>query len=178
MWAGVDLTRFPAITLTWDNIPSEADRNGRNNREGQMEISSHYLYIDNAVPISKLRKARIDAKLGSDSRMVKSYNRHGREAGRVVQSTCDREVEGEFLRRMRSARIRIHPPDVDPLELLPENHAPSPERERLTCDHLNTIKAQWCQCADAVKKNEHTRRHFTELLPTIEARLRREQLEK
>lgn len=74
--------------------------------------------------------------------MVRAYNRHGREAGRVVQITCDRDVEAEFLRHTRRERIRILPPDVDRLELLPESLASGAEREKLTFHLLDTIMAK------------------------------------
>lgn len=106
---------------------------------------SHYFYIDKTGPIRKLRRALVDAKLGGDARMVRAYNRNGREAGRVRQLTCDLQVEAEFLRRMRLERMKL-PSDVDPLQLLPENPARGKERERLTREHLTTIKAQWSQC--------------------------------
>lgn len=140
-------------------------------------MSSHDFFIDTSGPIIKLRKALVDAKLGGDTRMVRSYNRHGCEAYRVVQITCDREVEPEFLRRMRRARILSLPPDVDPLELLPANPACGPEREKLTREHLDTRKAQWKQCAEA-GKNEHTRRHFFDMMPMIKERIVRAEADK
>lgn len=102
--------------------------------------------------------------------MVRAYNQHGREAGRIVQLTSNREIEGEFLRRMRLARVRILPRDIYPFELLSENTASGVGREKLTSEHLLTIKAQWIQCAKAGKKGD-TRAHFTALIPSIEARI-------
>lgn len=55
-------------------------------------MKSHYLYIDKTGPISRNRRVLVDGKLGGDVKMVRDYNRHGREGGRLVQLTCDEEV--------------------------------------------------------------------------------------
>lgn len=85
----------------------------------------------------------MDAKLAGDRRMVRAYNRHGRESGRVVQVTCDTEVVVEFLRLMRRACIYILPPGVDPVDMLPYNAAKGEERISLLYEHLAAIHAQW-----------------------------------
>lgn len=85
---------------------------------------------DNEVPLlpnrqvgTELRRALVKGKLGGNRGMVRSYNRHGCEAGRVVQITCDQDVETKFLRRMRLANIKQMEQDTEPLYLLPENPA-------------------------------------------------------
>lgn len=108
--------------------------------------------------------------------MVRAYNRHGREAQRVVQITCDRVIEAEFLRQMRMANIEILPSEVDPLELLPDNPATCQDRIRLTREHQQDINAQWRQCSEA-EKNEHTRKHFKTMIPDISQRIDLQEME-
>lgn len=82
---------------------------------------SYYFLIDKSGRVNKLRKALLMTKLNGDRRMVRAYNQHGRESGRVAQVTCDREVEGEFLRLLRCPKIIQLPDTEDPLELLTDN---------------------------------------------------------
>lgn len=77
---------------------------------------------------------------------------------------------------MRSARICILTQDTDPLECVPNNPAPGPGRVKLTHENFETVKEQWRQCVYATK-NEHTRRHFEELMPVIDARIRKDDAE-
>lgn len=87
--------------------------------------------------------------------MVRAYDLHGRESGCVAQITCDTEMEADFLRLMRKARILILPQRVDPLELLPDNPATGTARKKVKLEHLVTIRSQWQQCAEAAKKHAH-----------------------
>lgn len=127
---------------------------------------SHYFYIEKAGPIRQLCRALVEETLQGNTRMVRAYNPHGLEAGRVVQITCDVEVEPEFLRLMRMARICIIGSDVDPLALLQDIPAVGRARDSLTEAHLKTIGAQWKRCAEAAKYEE-TRTHLTNHLPLV-----------
>lgn len=56
-------------------------------------------------------------------RMMRPYNRHGREQERVVQITSDRGVEEQFLAAMRKERIPKLPASYDQLRLTEDHPA-------------------------------------------------------
>lgn len=104
--------------------------------------------------------------------MVRAYNRHGREAGRVVQVTCDVDMEAEFLRLMRIAGIRKLEDNVDHLALVPDNPATHEERTKQTIAHLETSAAQWqWRSGTDAAKFDDTRTHFTNFLPVVQQML-------
>lgn len=129
-------------------------------------MTARYFMIEKSGPMSKLRRALDDGKLDGNSRMVRAYNWHGHDAGRVVQIRCHREVEAAFLRLMRRANIPQMEANVDPIAVLPDNPAIGPDHDRLGMVHLETIAAQWRRCEDAAKF-EPTRSHFTYMIPTV-----------
>lgn len=90
-------------------------------------MTSHYFHIRKAGPITTLRRALVEEKLGGNTRMVRAYNRHGREAERIVQLTCAQDLEAEFVRCMRLAGIPELDESCEPLDLLPGNAATEEE---------------------------------------------------
>lgn len=134
-------------------------------------MTSKYFLPVKSGPLSELRRALVDWKLNRNSRMVRADNRHGRDAGRVVQISFDKDVEAEFLRLMGKANIRQLEHETDPRALLPDNRDTGGDQDKLTTAHLEMKTAQWMHCADAAKF-EPTRLHFTCLIPRMTQRLR------
>lgn len=80
----------------WDEIPTASDANRSGEKSGPIQMSSQYFYIPKMGPIKKFRSIQVDEELGGESPMIRGYNRYGREAGRIVQISCNTVVESEF----------------------------------------------------------------------------------
>lgn len=91
--------------MFWNDIPLQSEAYSARLYAGTIRMISHYLFIEKVGPMSRLRKVLIDGKFGGEGRMRRRYNRHGREVVRLVQITCVKEVEMDFLRCMSAAGI-------------------------------------------------------------------------
>lgn len=95
-----------------------------------VHMRSHYFLIKKEWSTSYLKRKMILTMFGGDMRMLRSYNRHGREQNKVVQLTCDAEVEKDFLIAMIRERIQQLPWSYDSM--------------RLTLDHPTRGEGRWC----------------------------------
>lgn len=73
--------------------------------------------------------------------MVKTCNIHCREAGRVVQITCEVNVQKEFLRLISVAQIRKTEAGTDLQELFTENPASREPYGRTTDENRSKMAA-------------------------------------
>lgn len=83
----------------------------------------------------------------------------------MVQSTWDPDVNVQLLHVMRGARTSTIHPNVDPLDLKPENTLTRKERVRMTVAHLEKVTEKSHQCSDA-EKFVATRKYFTTTPPS------------
>lgn len=104
-------------------------------------MRSDYYLIWNEGATSYLKRKMTSTVFHGNMQMMRSYNRHGREQGKIAQVTCDAEVEEEFLAAMRKERIPKLPASYDPLNLTEDHPARGEERRWIETDHGNWY---WC----------------------------------
>lgn len=110
----------------------------------------------------------LDLVLGGDLRMLRSYNRHGREEHKIVQITCDIAVERDLLEEMRRGDIKRLPQDYNPFQLSGENPAWGNERRKLQAEHARQVEDQWNRPVEEAGLGA-TRLHFRKLCQEVKA---------
>lgn len=103
---------------------------------------SHYLTVDKSGLIGQLRRVPVEGIIHGNSKKVRTYSRHGHEDGRVVQITCDEDVESNLLRLMRHANIRQLDQKYDMFTLLTEKTAIGTDMYKISTAHIEAITGQ------------------------------------
>lgn len=67
----------PRVLKCWDDIPSQSSSYSEGNSQGPVRMRSQYFLIDEFEPISELRRALVDGKLGGNSQIFRANKRHG-----------------------------------------------------------------------------------------------------
>lgn len=102
--------------------------------------------------------------------MMRAYKRHGKERDKMVQITCDMEVEGEFLAAMQKERIKELPPSYDAMRLTADHPARGEETEMIEAAHGRQVCMQGRRSAGASGMRAMSG-HFAKLATLAEKRL-------
>lgn len=129
----------------------------------EIRMKSLYFLIRKEGGTSFRKRKMITTVCGGDLRMVRSYTRDGREHEKVVQVTCDEEVEIDLLKAMKKERIRQLQIDYQPLKLTSDHPVRGAERRRIEGYHVKLVLTQWRRAAGAAGIRS-TREHFARLV--------------
>lgn len=130
-------------------------------------MKSHYFLIRKEGAVSYLEENMMATVFHGDLRVIISYNRHGREQRKVLQVTCDANVQADFLVAMKREKIQRLPPSYISLKLTTDHLARVEELRRLEINHMKQVCLQWRRPAGASGLRA-TREHFATLVVKAE----------
>lgn len=133
-------------------------------------MRSRYFRIRKEGATGYVKKKMTSTVFDGNLRMIRAYNRHGREQDSVFQIACDPGVEEGFLAKVRKEGIERLPQDCVPICLTREHPERGTERETLEREHAQQVLRKWRR-SDGASEMRATRDHFPKLKSQVKERL-------